>query len=213
MLGCKPAVTPIDQTIGLGAESGEPIDRERYQRLVGHLIYLSHTRLDISFAVSVVSRYMHDPREGHMNAVYQILRYLKSALGKGFIFRKNGHLNIEGYCDSNWASCADDRRSTSGHCMFVGGNLVSWKSKKQSVVARLTAEAEYRAMALAVAEILWLKSLLTYLKLDQGTQMKCGVTTSQQLALPTTRCNMIEPSMWRLTDSSSKRSWTMNYWG
>ncbi|XP_020245422.1 uncharacterized protein LOC109823557 [Asparagus officinalis] len=107
--------------------------------------------------LSVVSRYMHDPRNGHMDVVYQILRYLKSAPGKGLIFRKNGHVSIEGYCDSDWASCADDRRSTSGYCIFVGGNLVSWKSKKQSVVARSTAEAEYRAMALGVTELLWLK--------------------------------------------------------
>jgi hypothetical protein len=70
MLGCRPAVAPIDQKFKLSAEAREPIDRERYQRLVGRLIYLSHTRPDISFVVSVVSRYMHDPREGHMDAVY-----------------------------------------------------------------------------------------------------------------------------------------------
>jgi hypothetical protein len=125
MLGCKLAVTPIEQKTRLGAETGEPVDRERYHRLVGRLIYLSHTRPDILYAVSVVNRYMHDPREGHMDTVYQILRYLKSAPGKGLIFRKNGHLNFEGYCDSDWANCADDRRSTSEYCMFVGDNLVS----------------------------------------------------------------------------------------
>jgi hypothetical protein len=70
MLGCKPAVTPIEQNTRLGAEGREPVDRERYQRLIDHLIYLSHTCADISFAVSVVSRYMYDPREGHMDAVY-----------------------------------------------------------------------------------------------------------------------------------------------
>jgi hypothetical protein len=64
---------------------------------------------------------MHDPREGHIDAVYQILRYLKNAPEKGLIFRKNGHLNIEGYCDSDWASYPDDRKSTSGYYMFVGG--------------------------------------------------------------------------------------------
>ncbi|KAJ4737614.1 Transposon Ty1-H Gag-Pol polyprotein [Rhynchospora pubera] len=172
MLGCKPAVTPIDSKLKLSAEEGESVDRERYQRLVGRLIYLNHTRPDISFAVSVVSRYMHDPRKGHMDAVYRILRYLKSAPGKGLIFRKNDHLNIEGYCDSDWASCVDDRRSTSGYCVFVGGNLVSWRSKKQSVVARSTAEAEYRAMASGVAELLWLRGLLRELKMGQGDQMK-----------------------------------------
>jgi hypothetical protein len=61
-----------------------------------------------------------------MDTVYQILRYLKSAPGKGLIFWKNGHLNIEGYCNSDWASSADDKRSTSGYCIFVGGNLVFW---------------------------------------------------------------------------------------
>jgi hypothetical protein len=75
MLGCKPAVTSIEQKTRLGAEVGEPVDRVRYQRLVDRLIYLSHTCPDISFAVSVVSHYIHDPREGHMDTVYQILRY------------------------------------------------------------------------------------------------------------------------------------------
>jgi hypothetical protein len=130
MLGYKFAVTPIEHKTRLGAMTWEPVDRERYQRLVGSLIYLSHTRPDISFAVSVVSRYMHDLREGHMDAVYQILRYLKSVPRKGLIFWKNGHIYIESYCDSDWASYADDRRSTSGYYMFIGGNLVSWKSKK-----------------------------------------------------------------------------------
>jgi hypothetical protein len=68
---------------------------------------------------------MHDPRKDHMDVVYQILRYLNSAPEKGLIFRKNGHMSIEDYCDSDWASCSDDRRSTSGYCIFVGGNLVS----------------------------------------------------------------------------------------
>jgi hypothetical protein len=115
---------------------------------------------------------MHDPRKGHMDTEYQILRYLKSAPGKGLIYRKNEHLNIEGYCDSDWASCADDKKFTSGYRMFVGGNMVSWKSKKQHVVVRSTAEAEYRAMALSVAEMIWLRSILVELKMNQGDKMK-----------------------------------------
>jgi Reverse transcriptase (RNA-dependent DNA polymerase) len=125
MLGCRPTVSPIDVKTKIGANTGEQVDHERYQRLIGRLIYLCHTRPDISFAVNVVSRYMHDPRKGHMDTVYHILRYLKSAPEKDLIFRKNEHMNIEGYCDSDWASCQDDRRSTSGYYMFIGGNLVS----------------------------------------------------------------------------------------
>ena len=183
MLGCKPAVSPIDQRFMLSADAREPVDRERYQRLIGHLIYLCHTSHGITFTLSMVSRYMHDLRKGHMDAVYQILRYLKSAPGKGLIFKKNGHLNIEGYCDSDWASCADDRKSTTGYCMFVGGNLVSWKSKKQSVVARSTAKAEYRAMALAVAEMMWLRALLAELKRNQGVKMKLWCDSKSAISI------------------------------
>jgi hypothetical protein len=134
-------------------------------------MYLCHTRPDISYAVSVVSRYMHDPRIGHMEVVYRILRYLKGTPGRGLWFRKNEHLNLEGYCDVDWASSRDDRRSTSSYCVFVGGNLVSWRSKKQAVVARSTAEAEYRAIALSLCEMLWLKLLLKELWLLRNETM------------------------------------------
>jgi hypothetical protein len=165
MLGCRVASTPIEQNHQLCAQSGDPVDRESYQRLVGRLIYLCHTRPDISYAVSVVSRYMHDPRSGHLEAAHRILRYLKGSPGRGLLFKANGHLNVDGYCDADWASCLDDRRSTSGFCVFVGGNLVSWRSKKQPVVSRSTAEAEYRAMSVCLSELLWMKGLLSELKL------------------------------------------------
>lgn len=172
MLGCRSINTPIEQNHKLGAESGDPVDKERYQRLVGHLIYLCHTRPDITYGVSVVSRYMHDPRSDHMDAAYRILRYLKKNPSKGLLFKKNGHLNVEGYCDADWGSCPDDRRSTSGYCVFVGGNLVTWGSKKQPVVSHSTAEAEYRAMSQSLSELLWVKNLLTELKLHEGRPMK-----------------------------------------
>jgi hypothetical protein len=142
----------MDQNKKVTAQSGELVDKERYQRLVGRLLYLCHTRPDIAYAVGVVSRYMHEPRSGHMDVVHRILRYLKGTPGKGLddrmlfielLFKANGHLAIDGYSDADWASCLDDRRSTLGYCVFVGGNLVAWRSKKQSVVSRSTAEAEY----------------------------------------------------------------------
>jgi hypothetical protein len=135
MLGCHPCKSSFNRNHQTCAQLGDPVDKGTYQRLVGRLIYLCHTRPDISYVVSVVSRYMHDPRTGHMGVVYQILRYLKGTPGKGLWFRKNQNLDLEGYCDADWASSRDDRRSTSGYCVFVGGNLVSWWSKKQVVVA------------------------------------------------------------------------------
>jgi hypothetical protein len=97
---------------------------------------------------------------------------LKSSPGKGIIFKSRGHLKVESFCDADWANCLDDRRSTSSYCVFVGGNLVSWRSKKQSVISRSTAEAEYRAMSLVVCEMLWLKNLLTELKVLRRGPLK-----------------------------------------
>ncbi|KAM7507575.1 hypothetical protein LguiA_018028 [Lonicera macranthoides] len=163
-LGAKPAETPINQNHKLNEEDGELLeDIGRFQRLVGRLIYLSLTRSDISYAVSVVSQFMHAPRSPHLEAVYQILCYLKGSPGKGILFGCHGHLRVEAYTDADWAGSVIDRRSTSGYCAFVGGNLVSWRSKKQSVVARSSAEAEFRSMALGVCELLWLQTMLAEL--------------------------------------------------
>ena len=165
MLGCRPATTPVDLNHVLQAGIGDQVDREQYQRTVGRLIYLSHTRPDIAYAVSLVSQFMHDPRTTHLEAVERILRYLKSCPGRGVLLSKHNHLRIEVYTDADWAGSRDDRRSTSGYCSFVGGNLVTWRSKKQSVVARSSAEAEYRALALGVCEALWIRQLLSELHL------------------------------------------------
>ena len=172
MLESKPVAPPIEPNLRITANSGEPVDRGRYQRLVGRLIYLSHTRPDIAYAVSLVSRYMHDPRSGHLDAVNRILRYLKGCPGKGILLSNHGHLEVEGYTDADWAGCLDDRISTSGYWIFLGGNLVSWRSKKQSVVARSTAEAELRSMASGLCELLWLRLLLTELRLFKGGPLR-----------------------------------------
>jgi len=133
---------------------------------VGRLIYLSHTRPDIAFAVSVVSQYMHTPHQKHLDIVYRILRYLKKNPGKGLFFRKNKERKVTIYTDADWAGSEEDRRSISGYCTQVWGNLVTWRSKKQAVVARSSAEAEYRAMAHGICEAIWIKRLLEELKIE-----------------------------------------------
>ncbi|TYK21727.1 putative mitochondrial protein [Cucumis melo var. makuwa] len=129
------------------------IDKEKYQCLVGKLIYLSHTRLDISYAVSAVSQFMQAPSEEHMEAVNKILRYLKTTPSKGFMFRKTDRRAIEAYTDSDWVGSVIDRKSTSSYCTFVWGNLVIWRSKKQGVVARNNVEAKYMVMSLGICTI------------------------------------------------------------
>ena len=90
----------------------------------------------------------------------RVLRYLKRASGLGLLYRSNGHLKVEGFTDTDWAGSPSDRRSTTGYCTFLGGNLVTWKSKKQTVVARSSAEIEYRAMAHTSSELTWIQHFL-----------------------------------------------------
>ena len=92
--------------------------------------------------------------------VIHILRYIKVTPGQGVLYENRCHTQIVGYCDADWAGSPIDRSSTLGYCVFIGGNLISWKSKKQDVVAKSSAEAEYRAIALATCELIWLKQLL-----------------------------------------------------
>lgn len=162
MSACQPADTPVEEGLKLCVETNQvSVDKGRYQRLVGRLMYLAHTRPDLAYALSIVSQFMHNPGEQHMNAVMRILRYLKSAPGKGILFTKNVDCQrVDAYSDADWAGAIDDRRSTSGYFTFVGGNLVTWRSKKQNVVARSSAEAEFRGMALGICEALWLRLLL-----------------------------------------------------
>ena len=162
MSACQPIDTPMEEGLKLCVESNQiPVDKGRYQRLVGRLMYLAHTRPDLAYALTVVSQFMHNPGEQHMNSVMRILRYLKSAPGKGLMFtKKEDWQNVSVYTDADWAGAIDDRRSTSGYFTFVGGNLVTWRSKKQNVVARSSAEAEFRGMAFGLCEALWLRLLL-----------------------------------------------------
>ncbi|CAH9117528.1 unnamed protein product [Cuscuta europaea] len=165
MLDCRPVDTPMDPNVKLVSEQGDLLpNKERYRRLIGKLNYLTITRPDISFAVNVLSQFLDKPCDGHWDAAIRVLRYIKKTPGQGLLFEDRGHRDIVGYCDADWAGCPMDRRSTSGYCILIGGNLISWKSKKQDVVARSSAEAEYRAMALTSCEILWLKHLLQELK-------------------------------------------------
>ncbi|KAL0536844.1 hypothetical protein IC582_025807 [Cucumis melo] len=116
--------------------------------------------------------FMKAPYEKHMEAVNRILRYLKNTLGKGLMFRKTNRKTIEAYTDSDWAGSVIDKKSTSDYCTFVWGNLVTWRSKKQSVVARSSAEAEYRAMSLGICEEIWLQKVLSDLHQECETPLK-----------------------------------------
>ena len=153
-LGAKPCSSPMAPGIHLTREGGLFEDPERYRRLVRKLNYLKVTRPDIAHLVSVISQYMSSPTVDNWAVVEHILCYLKGAPGQGILYSNHGHNRVECFRDADWAGSKEDKRSTSGYHVFVGGNLVSWKSKKQGVVSRSSAESEYRAMTQFVCEII-----------------------------------------------------------
>ena len=173
MTACSPSSTPMEENLKLGIYPDQvPINKERYQRLVGRLMYLAHTRPDLAYALGAVSQFMHSPSEEHMNPVTRILRYLKSSPGKGTMFKKGNNLDVKGYTDADWAGSIKDRRSIARYFTFVGGNLVTWQSKKQAVVALSSAEFEFRGMAKAVCELLWIRNLLNDLNIKHDSPIK-----------------------------------------
>ena len=103
---------------------------------------------------------MHSLQEIHWHAALRVLAYLKHAPGRELLYQHHGHLRIEGYSDSSYAGDRGDQKSTSGFCILVGGNLVTWRSQKQRVVSLSSAEAEYRGMTHTSSEMLWVRSLL-----------------------------------------------------
>ena len=101
------------------------MDRKTYQQLVGRLIYLAHTRLDIAYSVSVISQFMHDPREIHLQVAYRVLHYLKTHPGKGILFKKTSDVALAIYTDSDFARSPLDKQSTTCYYTFLRGNLIS----------------------------------------------------------------------------------------
>lgn len=162
MTKASPLKLPIDTHVKLLADSGDVLPNpQNYQRLLGKLIYLTVTRPDITFAVHTLTQFMQKPTTTHMQAAKRVLRYLNGSSSQGILLASNSAAQLTAFCDSDWGSCPNSRRSTIGYCLLLGTSPISWKSKKQSVVARSTAEAEYRSMAMTCCEITWLTTLLS----------------------------------------------------
>lgn len=146
-------------------------DPTLYRSVVGALQYATITRPEIAFAVNKVCQFLHKPLEEHWKAVKRILRYLVGTLNYGLRFTSSSSpLKLSIFCDADMANDINDRRSTSGFCIYLGENLISWSAKKQPVVARSTIEAEFRSLALAMIETMWLQTLLAELRLPLQTK-------------------------------------------
>ncbi|XP_028067321.1 uncharacterized protein LOC114270122 [Camellia sinensis] len=164
--------TPIELNIKLNTTDGvPPDDLTLYRELMDCLVYLIVTCPNLAYAVHVVSQFVSTPRSSHWAALLRILRYLCSTIFQGLLFSFTSSLDLvtDADADADWAGDVNDRKSTFGFYMFLGDSLISWKNKKQTIVARSTTEAEYRTMAHATAEIVWLRGLLSDLGIPQSS--------------------------------------------
>ncbi|GJW79413.1 ribonuclease H-like domain-containing protein [Tanacetum coccineum] len=160
MENCNPCRTPVDTESKLGSD-GDPVsDPTLYHILAGTLQYLIFTRPDLSYAVQQVCLYMHDPRDPYFTALKRILCYVRGTLDYGLQLHVSSTTQLSAYTDADWAGCPVTRQSTSGYCVFLGDNLLSWSAKRQVTLSRSSAEVEYRGVANVVDETAWIRNLL-----------------------------------------------------
>ncbi|CAM8893240.1 unnamed protein product [Rhodiola kirilowii] len=170
LLGCKPNSTPMDIKQQLALSKAPKLeDPTAYRQLVGKLIYLNVTRPDIAFSVHILSQFLASPTDDHLQAAHRVLRYIKMAPAQGLLYPARANLTLEGFCDADWASCPVSRRSTTGYSIKLGPSLISWRTRKQSVVSRSSAESEYRAMAQTCCELVWIVAVLKDLRVSIST--------------------------------------------
>lgn len=160
ILSARSFKTPMSTTEKLHIDKdGKDVDPTLYRSMIGSLLYLTASRPDICLASGICARFQGAPKESHLAAVKRIIRYVRSTSEYGIWFSKDQDARLIGYSDSDWASNADDRKSTTGGCFFNGSNLVSWYSKKQISISLSTVVAEYIAVGSCCGQMLWMKQM------------------------------------------------------
>ncbi|KAK6144980.1 hypothetical protein DH2020_021800 [Rehmannia glutinosa] len=150
-------------------EGGVKVDTTYYKQIVGSPMYITATRPDLMFVVSLISRYMENPTELHLHVAKRVLRYFKGTTGFGIFYKKKrGDEKLVAYTDSDYAGDLEDRKSTSGYVFLLSSGVVSWSSKKQPVVSLSTTEAEFIAATSCACQAIWLKNVLENLSLNQN---------------------------------------------
>ena len=184
MEDCKPAPSPFQSGVKLSLTCTSPeVDATLYRQLVGSLLYLTHSRPDISFVVGLVARYMQHPHESHWKAAKRIIRYIRGTVQFGIHYSTGATPLLVGFTDSDWAGDPDDRKSTAGYVFTLGSGPITWACKKQSALALSSAEAEYRAAVQASKEAMWLRQILSEFGFEQQhpTTLWCDNQSAIQL--------------------------------
>jgi hypothetical protein len=164
--------TPMSTSVKISSDIvGKVVDPSLYRSMIGSLLYLTPSRPDIAFSVGVCARFQANPKESHLTVVKRIIRYVNDTLLYGIWYSRETNLVVAGYSDADWAGNADDRKSTSGGCFYVGNNLVACMSKKQASISHSTAEAEYIAASSCCTQLLWMKTLLGDYRFSQDTMI------------------------------------------
>ncbi|KAJ0926044.1 putative RNA-directed DNA polymerase [Helianthus annuus] len=164
---------------------GEEVDSTVYKRLIGSLMYLTVTRPDVMYVVSLLSRFMANPRKEHIIAAKRVLRYLKGTHDYGLVYERHSINKLVAYTDSDYARDVEDRRCTSWYvCMFSNG-AICWSSRKQDIVTLSSTEAEYVAATACACHCVWLKGLLEDLgeKINGPLKILCDNNSSIKLSV------------------------------
>ena len=161
MVGAKECTSPMSSTQSLQLHDGSPpTDSTKFCQVIGALQYLSLTRPNISYVVNKLAKFMHSPTKSHKSAAKHLLRYLKCTIHHDLFLKKHQNLCLTAFSYADWASDHDDCTSTYAYIVYLGGNAISWCSKKQKIVACSSTEAKYRALASCAAKVLWVQNLL-----------------------------------------------------
>ncbi|GJV29009.1 ribonuclease H-like domain-containing protein [Tanacetum coccineum] len=152
--------------------------------LYGELVDDVYMKLPEGYFSKDDNRFMHAPLQSHLKLAFRVLRYLKNAPSKGISFVKDKELNLSVYVDSDWAKCKATRKLVTRYYVFFGKSLISWKSKKQSMLAKSSTEAEYRAINTVTCEVIWIHKILTKLniKISLPVPIHCDNSSAIQIA-------------------------------
>ncbi|GJY48909.1 ribonuclease H-like domain, reverse transcriptase, RNA-dependent DNA polymerase [Tanacetum coccineum] len=184
MIDCNETLIPMDPGTRLTKiTEGTMVNSTEYRSLIGCLRYLLHTRPDLSYSVGLLSRFMQEPREQHMKAIRQVLRYVQGTKDHGITYKHNGGNKIHGYSDSSYGVNTQEGKGTTGIIFYYGESPISWSTQKQATVALSSCESEFIAATAAATQALWLKRLLSKLTHSQEEKVIIQVDNKSAIAL------------------------------